>query len=333
MGGPSALDGDGWVGSWATQEFSDALQAWVEQAVGPVRLERWRSRPWAALWKAYTADGLFFAKQGAPATRFEAGLAAFLAERLPDLFVPVAASDPATGLLLTPDQGEPFGHEATDAAVWEQLVRGWALVQRDLAGEVGGLAALGVPLLLPEQVPDLVRSRTTVLAGLPQDDPRRLPAASARRLEAALPDLEADVAQVAALGLPASLNHDDLNGGNVFVERGEQLRVRFFDLGDALVTEPMGALHVPLASYADLLGAPVTDPRVQRLVEVWVEVWDDLAPAAELRATLPAALRLARLGRHEVWWRVMEPVLPEDVGPHGAQAASWLASLADPVDV
>lgn len=332
MDGPSVLDGDGWVGPWATREFTDALRSWVEQAVGPVRLERWRSRPWAALWRAYAGDGLFYAKQGAPATRFEAGLATFLAERLPDRFVPVTASDPATGLLLTPDRGEPFGHGATDAAVWEELVRGWALVQRELAGQVGELAALGVPLLLPEQVPDLVRSRTALLAGLPQDDPRRLPTASARRLEAALPDLEVDVAQVVALGLPPTLNHDDLSGGNVFVERGEGLRVRFFDLGDALVTEPLAALHVPLASYADLLGVPVTDPRVQRLVEAWLEVWDDVVPAAELRAALPAALRLARLGRHEVWWRVMEPLAAEDVGPHGGQAATWLASLADPVE-
>ena len=34
-----------------------------------------------------------------------------------------------------------------------------------------------------------------------------------------------------------------------------------------------------------------------------LEVWSDVAPAAELRAALPAALQLGRLGRVVTWAR------------------------------
>ena len=42
---------------------------------------------------------------------------------------------------------------------------------------------------------------------------------------------------MAALGLPPTLNHNDLHENNVFDVDGA---LRFFDFGDALVTEPLG---------------------------------------------------------------------------------------------
>ena len=64
---------------------------------------------------------------------------------------------------------------------------------------------------------------------------------------ATLPAVRRWAEQVVALGLPLTLDHNDLHENNVF-HVGDDLR--FFDFGDALLTEPLGVLLIPL----DILG-------------------------------------------------------------------------------
>ena len=61
-----------------------------------------------------------------------------------------------------------------------------------------------------------------------------------------------------------------------------------------------------------------------------VEVWSDVAPARELRAALPHALRLARLARHESWLRATPPMSPAERADWGMAASAWLARVPDP---
>ena len=66
------------VQHWSSSEFEGELRTWVEGVVGPVRLEVQKVRPWSATWRAHAADGLYFAKQNCPGSRFEASLVRFL---------------------------------------------------------------------------------------------------------------------------------------------------------------------------------------------------------------------------------------------------------------
>lgn len=91
-------------------------------------------------------------------------------------------------------------------------------------------------------------------------------------------------------------------------------RMRFFDFGDAMLTEPLGALRVPLGGLAQHLECPMDDPRLLRAVEPALEVWSDLVPLAELRAALPSALRLGRLARCESWLRCYASMTDEELG-------------------
>ena len=56
----------------------------------------------------------------------------------------------------------------------------------------------------------------------------------------------------------------------------------------------------------------------------------DVAPARELRAALPHALRLARLARHESWLRATPPMSPAERADWGMAASAWLARVPDP---
>jgi hypothetical protein len=123
-----------------------------------------------------------------------------------------------------------------------------------------------------------------------------------------------------------TLNHNDLHGNNVFDVDG---RLLFFDFGDALVTDPLGMLLVPLNILRETLRADADDRRLWRVADAALEVWSDLVPPAQLRAALPAALQLGRLGRVESWVRCQPSLSDVQLAEWGPDAASWLGTLLE----
>ena len=88
---------------------------------------------------------------------------------------------------------------------------------------------------------------------------------------------------------------------------------------------------IPLNILGEKLGADGDDPRLWRVADAALEVWTDHVPAAELRAALPAALQLGRLGRVESWVRCQPSQSDEQLAEWGPVAATWLGTLlADP---
>ena len=182
------------------------VAAWVESLVGPVEtIEHGKVRPWAIVWEVTTADGVYWAKQNSPGQTFEAELVAVLAELAPSYVVPVVGVDVERGLLLTPDQGAVLGETVADddLDVWVRLVVRAMELSRLVADEGAALLATG-----------LTRSR------VPGD----------------VVDLVAPWQQeLDALGLPESLNHNDLHEYNAFdLPDG----MRFFDFADAVGATP-----------------------------------------------------------------------------------------------
>ncbi|WP_460715388.1 phosphotransferase [Nocardioides dilutus] len=318
---------------WASPAFRAELAGWVGSAVGePLVLEPVRDRSWSTVWRVQAPSGTFFAKQNTPLQAFEARLLVLLGELAPAYVVPVAAADGARDLLLTPDQGTVLGEGLAERGeehlvptVGRMLVAA-AQLQRALAPHATRLAEAGVERLAPSDAVPYVQQRLADFGSLPAGDPRCFEAGRAEALEAALPSVTAAADQVAALGLPLTLNHNDLHTYNVFDVDGQ---LRFFDFGDALLCEPLGALMVPLGGVAQHLSLPVGHPRVLAIAEPALEVWSDLAPLAELRAALPAALRLARLARAESWLRCFAGMTDDELAEWGDAAAYWLAGVAD----
>jgi hypothetical protein len=311
---------------WETEGFRDELRAWCESHLGPLTaMEQPKLRGWATVWRVTTDEGAWFAKQNCQGQLFEQPLMALLARLAPDRVVPVRAE--GDGFLLTPDQGPVF-HETAgdDLANWIRLARDAALLQRELVPHADRVLAAGVSALAPHEAHDYVAARIDQYSGLSDDDPRRLGAAVADRLRALLPVVRRWGDEVAALGLRPTLNHNDLHGNNVFDVEG---RLLFFDFGDSLVTEPLGMLLVPLNLLGEKLHAGSDDPRLWRVANAALEVWSDLVPAAQLRAALPAALQLGRLGRIESWVRCQPSLSDEQLAEWGSAAADWLGTLLE----
>jgi hypothetical protein len=289
------------VDVWGTPEFEAELRAWIEGEVGPLTaITQSKRRPWAAVWRAEAAGGAYYAKQNCPGQVFEARLMGILAELAPTYVVPVAAVDADRGFLLTPDQGQVFGDTADpdDLDGWIRLVVRAMELSRLVSGDAHRLVAAGASLC---RVPDRVR---------PLVDPL--------------------LDTVGAMGLPDSLVHNDLHEHNAFdLPTG----LVFFDFADAVVAHPLTGLLVPLNMMVHHLEAEPDDPRLRRVADAGLEVWSDLVPMAELRAALPAALQLGRLGRAESWFRVAPDFTGDAFDEFGTAGDEWLDRLTDPVPV
>ncbi len=317
---------------WEGPEFREELGAWVAAQVGePTSLEPLKIRAWAGVWRAETPAGVFFAKQNCETQTFEAALLAELVALVPDRVVPLTATDLDRGLLLTPDQGPVFGSVfEQDVEAWSRLVSAAAQLQREVAPYADRLGAAGAVTLAPADAVAYVEQRLADFATLSAGDPRAMPAEKQAAVRALLPDVERWAEQVGALGLPLTLCHNDLHGHNAFDREG---RLVFFDFADSMLTEPLANLFIPLNVLRHEFEAAPDDPRLARVAEAALEVWSDLAPLAELRAALPAALQLARLARTESWIRCTSPMDDAELAEWGDAPGYWLGALSEPPPV
>ena len=293
---------------WRGPAFREELRRWVAGVVGePTSLEPVKVRPWATVWRAETDTGVFYAKQNCAGQAFEAALVVALNDLAARHVVPLAGVDLGRGLFLTPDQGEPLGDATVDD--WCRVVAAGAQLQLEVSRYADHLVGAGLTVLAPADCPAYAARRLGELT-LPHP------------MAATLDDVRRWADQVGALGLPLTLCHNDLHGRNVFDRDGE---LRFFDFADAMVTEPVAALLVPLNVLTNQLGCAVDDPRLRRVADAALEVWTEHAPMAEL----PAALQLARLARVESWIRCSAPMTAAERAEWGGAPEAWLATLGE----
>jgi len=86
---------------------------------------------------------------------------------------------------------------------------------------------------------------------------------------------------------------------------------------------------IPISAVRNRLECAADDPRLGRVADAALEVWSDLVPAADLRATLPAALQLGRLGRLESWVRVGAAMTEAELLEWGSLVPAWLMTLLE----
>ncbi|WP_241773890.1 phosphotransferase [Micromonospora haikouensis] len=317
---------------WADPRWQARAHDWVagrldrvgRRVTGPVEP---RLRPWSLVWRVPTDAGPYWFKANNAGTRFEAGLLGALARIAPGRVPDPVAVDADLGWSLLPDGGETLRDALArhrDPAVWERVLPRYAAFQRAVAPRVGELLALGVPDHRPEALPAL-------LAGL-LDDPDALllgvqggltPETSAR-LRAFLPEYADRCRRLAAFGVPASVQHDDLHDGNVFAADH-----RFFDWGDASVAHPFGTLLVTLNSVAHSFELPDGDPVLLRLRDAYLEPWTDRHDRADLREAAAVAVTVTKVSRALSWRRALST--PDPARAEYAEAVpGWLAELFEP---
>ncbi|GIG87086.1 phosphotransferase family protein [Plantactinospora endophytica] len=324
LGADWRAESDAWI--------TEALAARGVVATGPVQTVRVRA--WSIVRRLETSAGRVWFKANVPTNGFEAAVVEALADRVPELVVPPLAVDRERGWLLGPDGGTILREVAADRpepARWVELLRTYAGLQRAVAPHGDRLVGLGLPDLRPDRMPG-------ALAGLLADPTVRLAEPRRAALVALLPEYDRWCAELGADGLPASIQHDDLHDGNVFVGTGG---MRFFDWGDACLAHPFGTLLVALNVAADQLGSDPAGPELARLRDAYLEPWTDLCDRTGLLRSVRLALRVAKVGRAVSWQRALRGATlpqwqralggPALIAPeHTTAPAAWLDTLTEP---
>jgi len=137
--------------------------------------------------------------------------------------------------------------------------------------------------------------------------------------------------RLAAAPGAASLDHNDLHPWNMLVPGlGQPDRVRFYDWGDAVIAHPFAAMLVPLGWTQRRLGISLHGPELAQIRDAYVHVFSDLAPHAQLVATLELACRVGKVARVLTWTRAIAQSDPGQLDEQYANAPlACLRSLLD----
>ena len=265
-------------------------------------------------------------KAAASGVAYEVGLLEVLVRVVPEDVLPPLALDREKGWSLMPDGGTTLrasleGRPSAERMkAWEAVLPMYADLQRRTAPAIAELLAAGVPDLRPDAVPEAVR----LVLGFPD-----LPANVAERLIALQPRIDDACARLAADGLPATLQHDDLHEANVLLVNGVPGHYRVFDFGDASVAHPFGTWLVTSRSLAHHAGWSPDGPELARLQDAYLDGFSDLALMSTLRDSLRIAYDIASIGRMLSWQRALIDATPEEAAPWRESVIGWVEEFVD----
>jgi aminoglycoside phosphotransferase (APT) family kinase protein len=182
--------------------------------------------------------------------------------RWPDRVSEVLARDDDRGWLLLADAGTPLRALGNPPEVWLRALPMYAELQRDEAKVASDHLAHGVPDL--RVMTWQTRYAELVQSNLPlQDNEVRVLREFARRFGELCE-------QLAAHGVPETVQHDDLHMGNVY-KNGEQLRL--LDWGDSSISHPFASLVITFRFLEEVNGLSPADRQFSRLRDAYLEPW------------------------------------------------------------
>ena len=229
---------------WTDPSWQAEAHAWIHGelerlgagVVGPI--EQPHIVPWSTVMRVPMGDGDAYFKANAPELRHEAALTTLLAALRPDCVPPPLAVELERGWILMADAGTRLREaieSERDLDPWLEVLPLYAGVQLDLAGHLEELLALGTPDLRLATLAAKYERLLDALEGLSPEE--------SRRLRALVPRVAELCDELAAYGVPETIQHDDFHDGQVYVRDGRYL---LLDWGDACVSHPFFTLSVTL---------------------------------------------------------------------------------------
>jgi aminoglycoside/choline kinase family phosphotransferase len=291
--------------------------AWQEQAHAWIRAEAQRNSiqitggieqnhayAWSTVMRVPTDQGMLFFKATAPETIYESALTKLLANLYPDCLPDLVAVDAARGWMLMRDGGEQLRasiRPTQNIKPWEPVIMRYAELQIGLAGHVSEILALGIPDHRLAALPALYKQLLADEASLMIDQEKGLTSAEFLQVQNLTARFEQLCADLAAFGIPESLNHGDFHDGNILVKDG---RITFFDWGDASVTHPFTSLRTFFVSMEIALKlddyAPPT-PEMTALRDRYLERWEGFAGKEQLLKAYNVSRPVASIVKTLAW--------------------------------
>ncbi len=323
---------------WASPEWRHGAEQWIDAALEAFGVRRLgpagqpRIRFWSTQLTVPTDHGTLWFKENNLGQLPEASVMSLLGELVPDHVAAPLAIEPSRGWMLTADHGATLDSLGSDdPAVWARITGDFADLQRRVAPHGERLSQAGLVLMNPEVAANFVENQLLLHTGLPADHPLYLSAEEADDVVRGLPTLHRAVETLRGVGVPLSLDHNDLHARNCFLPGASTEPLRFFDFADSYWAHPFSALLVPMEQMREQWATTAEDPRIQAVISAYLERWTDSASLPDLRAAVEPALRLARVHRYGSWLRLLVYADDASMRSYAPAALRYLRTLADPV--
>jgi hypothetical protein len=294
---------------WHDPEWLNQAHEWIQaetkresiQITGEI--EQPHAYPWSTVMRVPTNEGTVFFKATAGETFYEAALTKMLGGWFPDCMPELIAVDTARGWMLMRDGGEQLRaaiRPTQDIKPWQPVIARYAEVQASLAEHIAEILALGIPDYRLAVLPLLYRQLLTDEPSLMIDQEKGLTSAEHQQLIDLTQRFEKFCADLAAFGIPESLNHGDFHDGNVLIKNG---RITFFDWGDASVTHPFISLRTFFVSIE--ISLKLDDysftPEMSALLDRYLKPWLNFGSKESLLAAYYLSKPVASIVSALVW--------------------------------
>ena len=241
--------------------------------MGPI--EQPHIRPWSTVLRVPTGEGILFFKATAAETIYEAALTQKLAAWYPHCIPELVAAETGRGWMLMRDGGEPLRtsiRQTQDISPWTPIITLYADVQIGLAEHLPELLALGIPDRRLARLPELYTQLLRDTDSLRLDQPGGLTLEEFRTVQELVPRFAQICTDLAAFGIPESLNHGDFHDGNILLKNDG---VTLFDWGDSSVTHPFVSLRTFFVSIENSLKLEDYSftPEMTALLHLYLEPW------------------------------------------------------------
>lgn len=260
---------------------------------------------WSTVLRAMTNVGMIFFKATASETIYETALTQKLTEWFPDCMPELIAVDTARGWMLMRDGGEQLRasiRPTQDIKPWNPVIKRYAELQIGLAEHVSEILTLGIPDHRLAALPALFSQLLADEASLMIDQEKGLTSNEWQQFQELITRFQQICIDLAAFGIPESLNHGDFHDGNVLIKNGH---ITFFDWGDASVAHPFVSLRTFFVSIENSLKLDDYSftPEMAALLDRYLEPWQKFASKDDLltayRLSKPVAAIVKALAWHQ----------------------------------
>jgi aminoglycoside/choline kinase family phosphotransferase len=274
---------------------------WDIQITGEI--EQSHIYQWSTVMRVPTDEGTLFFKASAEDVAPEAALTQALAGWYPECMPELLAIDTQRGWMLMRDGGEPLRasiRSTGNLALWNPVIALYAKVQIGLADHLSELLALGVPDWRLETLPARYAQLLEDTEMLQLEQPGGLTSDEFRQLKNLSSRFAQICADLAAFGIPESLNHGDFHDGNVLLRNG---RVTLFDWGDGNLTHPFVSLRTFFVSIENSLKLEdyAFTPEMAALLDLYLEPFQRFASKQDLLAAFPLSRCVAAIVKALAW--------------------------------
>jgi hypothetical protein len=285
-------------------------------------IEQPHVQPWSTVLRVPTPDGPVWFKAVTEEGGYEPPLTEQLGGIRADLVPRLIATDLERRWMLMRDAGRRLRDVGEGLDAWETILPAYAELQLAAVSSVERFFDSEVP---DERLGGLTGRLTELLASeefLMLDRPDGLTLAERDRLISLLPDIASRCREVAAFGIPETIQHDDLHDGNVYVDDDGY---RVLDWGDACISHPFHTMTVLLRATAWRLDLEPGGAEILRMRDAYLESFASFGSRKELIDVAALAYRTGTIARALAWHRYLAARPPEerledlDTIPYGLQ--------------